>query len=338
MEYSNVRWQTEPVSEFASIAEQWQNLNSQNSHSLLLTFEFVEPLIRHFPPSENALLLLGYDNESLVCATIVEKVGFGQWQTYQPSQAPIGVFLLDERCNISEILPLIVSQLPGVVLTLGITQQDPDIITVPEKTKHIETLDYIVTGRLTVPANFEDYWKSRSKNSRQNVSKANNRLVKEGIDVSFVIETDKAEITKTVVEYGEMESSGWKAGEGKAININNAQGRYYVEMLSSFAPEQTEIWRYFYNDELVATDLCIHDKETIILLKTTFNENYSKHSPAFCMHVDGIKHAIDKGYKTIEFYGPAMQWHKKLTEELRSMYHITWHNYPNFSKLVKFLK
>ena len=329
------KWTIHPIEYFHEITAQWQNLNKSTADSLLLDPRFVTPLIKQFA-DEEMVLALAHQQQELVAASILSKKGFGQWQTFQPSQAPLGMWLCKPALFQDNLFhKALATALPGPVLTISITQQDPQLLPRPEENKHFSTLNYITTARLDIPEDFESYWQSRSKNVRSSVGKAKRRIEKEGKEIRFEVKSASNDIHSGVASYGELESEGWKNETGTAIHIDTNQGKYYTEMLAAFAPEQCQIWRYFFDEELVATDLCIDDGKTIFILKTTYAEAWQRYSPAFSLHVDGIEHCSNIGLKSIEFYGPSMQWHKKLTDDERVMYHLTYYNYSVVKTIKK---
>lgn len=318
-----IKWQLFPATSYAELAQQWQELNRRTAKTQLLDPLFVQPLLNHFADGE-LQIAVATDNGRWVAAGIFKKLGWGRWQTFQPSQAPIGCWLCEAQQFNNALLKSLTQALPGITLALGLTQLDPAMLPRPQETATLTTLDYITTGRLQVPADYDEYWRSRSKNVRQNSNKAKNRLVKEGTAVRFEAISNPEQIASCVRDYGLIESSGWKNHNGTAIHPDNDQGRFYTEMLTNFAPAQAEVWRYSYDEAVVATDLCIRDAQTLIILKTTFDEDWKKNSPAFCMHLDGINHCAELNVRSIEFFGPAMEWHNKLTDDLRTQYHLNW--------------
>lgn len=333
-----VQWTIQPIKAFDEIAKQWQQLNQVTANSLLLDPRFVKPLIKYFGDDE-LLIALAHKDRTLIAASILTKVGFGQWQTFQPSQAPLGMWLCKLNYFHNHSLYQSLSRsLPGAVLTISVTHQDPQLLPRPTDDKYFSTLDYITTARLDIPEDFEAYWQSRSKNVRTSVGKAKRRLEKEGKTITFETQSALNDIHGGVEKYGQLESEGWKNNTGTAVHIDNDQGKYYTEMLSAFAPKQCQIWRYYFDRELVATDLCINDEETIFILKTTYAEPWQRYSPAFSLHIDGIEHCSKIGLKSIEFYGPSMQWHKKLTGDERVMYHLTYYTSSLVKTLIERLK
>jgi hypothetical protein len=39
---------------------------------------------------------------------------------------------------------------------------------------------------------------------------------------------------------------------------------------------------------------------------------------------------------TIEFYGPVMEWHRRLSEDTRVLYHINFHRWPMLEKIRRY--
>lgn len=320
-------WQFYPISKFESLASEWEKLNQKTICSLLFDLRFVRKVLNFFADGTETIAVLKSEEETKAIV-ILRKVSFVQWETFQPSQSPIGYCLFAPEIFSEGTIKSLAHRLPGVVLSLGFTQLDPDHYPRPNNSRNIRTLDYITTGRLPVPEDFEVYWGERSRNVKQNYNRARNRLEKQDITIAIKIVSNTSEVCEGVGIYGDIESSSWKASSGTAVSRTNQQGQFYSELLKSFSPDGTEVWQYLYNDNVVATDLCIKQNDEIIILKTTFLDEWNKYSPAFSMHIDGIKHLTNTEIKNIEFYGPAMDWHKKLTEDLRTMYHITWYRFP----------
>lgn len=323
-------WHLHPVSEFKHYSKSWDCINSKGGNTPLLSSDFVAPLLDYFSSGKEKLAIYGSPDQPVAMA-ILTKPKFAVWETLQPSQAPIGLWLQDKNTALASLLPSLRKVLPFPTLLLGVTQQDPDLLTRPEKSGGISTLDYIQTARVTVNGSFEDYWSKRGKNLRQNLNRQRNRLEREGIQTTLKIITTADEIPQAIVEYGRLESAGWKSAGGTAIHIDNNQGKFYRDMLVNFSQHQDAlVFQYYYGEKLVATDLCIKDNASLIILKTTYDETITTSSPAMLMRQDAFKYIFEKQLvEKIEFYGKVMDWHTKWSEEIRTMYHINnsvlWH-------------
>ena len=322
-------WELLPIREFRQWSNQWQLLNEQLANNLpVLQPEFISALIDNFSDG-NELLAIGKTDKETVAMGIFCQNSPYSWQTFQPSQAPVGLWLCPEN-KLIKALENLTKKLPGFVLKLDILQQDPDISPpVPEKTKRFEIIDYIQTSQLIINQDFDTYFASLGKNQRQNYNKANNRLAKQSTIVGLEIVISAQNMFQSIKEYGEIESNSWKDTLGTAININNQQGKFYHQVMTEFAEAQNaQVWKYFYDQKLVAIDLCIKNDEQLIILKTTFDSDYSRFSPAINMKLDALKPVFnDRLVQRIEFFGKTLQWHKRLNSIGRTMYHFSFYRY-----------
>lgn len=322
-------WYLHPIANYKQHVEKWDNLNQQNANIPLLSSDFVIPLLDYFSTGNEKLAIHG-DPEQPDAMTILSKPKFAVWETLQPSQAPIGLWLQDNSAATAALLTQLRKTLPFPTLLVGVTQQDPDFLPIPEESTGINTLDYIRTARVTLNGSFQDYWGRRGKNLRQNLNRQRNRLEREGIQTKLKIITTADEITQAIVDYGILESAGWKNAGGTAIHIDNNQGKFYRDMLINFCRHQDAlVFQYYYGDQLVATDLCIKDDHSLIILKTTYDETITTSSPAMLMRQEAFEYIfVNRLVEKIEFYGKVMEWHTKWSDEIRTLYHINHYVVP----------
>jgi CelD/BcsL family acetyltransferase involved in cellulose biosynthesis len=218
------------------------------------------------------------------------------------------------------------ANLAGPTLVLGVSQQDPDIVVRPHENRRLRTLDYIDTASVTVAGRFSDYWSARGRNLRQNLRRQRNRLKRDGTIPRLEIITQSHAIDDAVDEYGFLETSGWKSRQGTALHPENSQGRFYKALFKHFcAREEAMVFRYLYAGKLVAADLCLHRGGVILILKTAYNEELKKSSPAMLMREEAFEYIFDSGcFQRIEFYGKVMDWHTKWSNEIRTLYHVNY--------------
>lgn len=331
---ASTNWKLYPIKEYSELVAQWDSLNTETANTILLSSDFLLPLLKYFSTGKEFLALRGNPNNPEAMA-IINRTGFGRWTTFQPSQAPIGFWLQKPELDTENLCSSLTKKIPGLVLVFSITQQDPEILKRPNDNKNIETLDYIETARISVDFDFTTYWSQRGKNLKQGLRRQRNKLERENISTTLKKSQEISTIGKAIQDYGELESKSWKAKEDTAINIDNKQGKFYQDLLTNFSKRnQAVIYQYLYNDQLAATDLCIYDENNIIILKTTYDEKIEGSSPAMLMRQDAFQEIIDgKLCNNIEFYGKVMDWHRKWSTEIRRMYHINF-----FNSFVLFLK
>jgi hypothetical protein len=257
---------------------------------------------------------------------IVGPTGAGRWATFQPSQLPLGAWLMAPGLSWAEALAALGTALPGVPLMLGVTQQDPALLPRPADAPRVETLDYIRTAWIDVAGSFDDYWNARGKNLRQNMRKQRRKLAEDGTEPRLEVLTRPEDVAGAIRDYGALESAGWKAEGGTAVHPDNAQGRFYRAMLESFCAEgRGWIFRYRFGDKVVAIDLCVEGNGALVILKTTYDETIKALSPAFLMREDAFRLLFEAGrIRRIEFFGKLMEWHTRWTDNARTLYHVNW--------------
>lgn len=326
---SEANWYLHPTEDFERLSEHWQALNSRSWNTPLLDPLFIRPLLSEFSSGKELIAVCGAVSDPLAMA-VLSPSGHGAWQTFQPAQAPLGIWLHRNKTVCDETLFRLVRFLPGFAWLIGISQQDPDFTSRPTEQGRFRTLDYIRTARITVPEDFSTYWASRGKNLRHTMKRQRNRLSRKGIEPRLEALTRPQDMTRAVADYGVLESSGWKGRTDNAVHADNRQGRFYTAMLEALASvNEAIVYRYWYNDKLVASDLCVHRNENMIILKTTYDETQKDTSPSHLMRETIFKYLFDKQqFQTIEFFGRVMDWHTKWSDEIRTMFHLNYYRYP----------
>lgn len=128
-------------------------------------------------------------------------------------------------------------------------------------------------------------------------------------------------------QYGQLESAGWKAIEGTAIHPDNAQGRFYLDLFERASRRgEAVIYRYRFDDRIVAMNLCLARAGTLVVLKTTYDESIKTYSPALLMQETILQGLYgDRRIARLEYFGRMMDWHNKWTESKRALYHYTYY-------------
>lgn len=331
-----MNWTVVPARDFAQHAARWQRLHGAGPASPLLAADFVQPLLDVFGTGRELLAWHGRGDDT-DAMTIVTPGRPGVWNTFQPAQAPVGLWLQRDTRPADGLLAGLLRALPGPALMLGLTQCDPMLMARPAGGR---SFDYIETARITLQGTFDDYWNARGKNLRNNLKKQRNRLRQDGIAPRLEIVRDPALMAGAVADYGRLETSGWKASEGTAVAADNDQGRFYRAMLEAFARRgAASVYRYWFDGadgpHLAAMDLCVEGGGCIVILKTAYDEALGPQlSPALLMREEATRGLFDAGrFERIEFYGRVMEWHTRWTDEIRTMYHLNGYRWPLLGRL-----
>ena len=329
-----MNWAIHPITQLAEYASQWDALVRSRPGTPFLESGFLQPAIDTFGSASELLCLLS-DNGRLRAAAIMQRDRKGLWQTFQPSQLPLGAWVSDGSVDLPAACSALMRQLPGWALGIGASQLDPLIQNRPEEKADLRTQDYIETAWVDIAGSFEAYWDARGKNLKQNMRKQRNKLATDGIETTLECIAAPEDVKQAIENYGLLESTGWKAADGTAILSDNAQGHFYRKMLENFCAQgRGRIYRYRFDEKIVAMDLCIHDQSAIVILKTAYDESYKSISPSTMMRHDQFEQLFaEQKFPRIEFYGKVMEWHTRWTTQSRTIYHATVYRWAWLKKL-----
>lgn len=334
-------WELHPAKEcFAELSKDWDALNQIRGNHVLLDSRFVACSLHHFGCRD--LLLATSKNAGGTGIALLRKNKPGFWETFTPSQAPLGFILLSQSDVKGEMVRGLLGTLPGFAMQLALLSQDAESspwFPVREDSG-LEILEIMQTGRVRLEGTFEDYWQSRSSNLRHNLARQRRRLKEQGRRLELVTHKNTDAIAACIGEFGRLESSGWKAELGTAVSKNNVQGRFYRDLFEQFSiSEESVIFQLLLDGKVVATDLCLQRAGMLIVLKTTYDESLNHISAALLMREDIVRQLyLEHECRVIEFFGPAKEWHTKWTGDFRPMYHINCHRNAMVSGIRKMIR
>lgn len=282
-------------------------------------------------------LLIGSQGEQVVAMFVLVPQDRFRWQTFQPSQVPLGAWVAAAHLSLQELARSLLRGPLGFCLGLSVTQVDPHVAPRTPDTADSQHSDYIDTGWIDLKGSFDDYWSARGKNLRQNMRKQRAKLAADGVRLTLQVLRDHADMGPAVARYGRIESAGWKAQQGTAIHPDNAQGRYYRELLEQASLSgEAVVYQYLFNDQVVAMNLCLARQGVLVVLKTTYDESFPSLSPAFLLREAELQELFAQGQiQRLEYFGRLMDWHTKWTEHKRGIYHLTQYRWPFLKRLVQ---
>lgn len=315
---------------FERRARDWDSLNEEHGNHILLDSHLVGSLIRSFATPTT---LLGISTRPYARGiALIERGGVGLAATFQPSQSPLGLILLESAERAIPMSRELIRNLPGYALGVSILHQDPDCTCFPiEKLDPTtEMVDYIDTGRIRLEGTFEEYWQGRGKNLTHNLGRQRRRLAEEGRSLQLQVIRDSALAADCVATYGRLEGSGWKATQGTAVAPDNPQGLFYRDVLETFlARGEGAVFELTLDGRVIASDLCLEREGKMVILKTAYDAGIDGLSPGLLLHQEIIKYCFATSrVRVIEFYGRALDWHAKWTRDFRRMYHLNLYRAP----------
>jgi CelD/BcsL family acetyltransferase involved in cellulose biosynthesis len=316
-------WKIYSITEFQRFAPAWNRVNTSGRSVPFLHSSFIAYALREFGSGEEKLAVRGGAGAEDALA-VMRSTGKGAWESFQPAQLPLGAWVMASTLDYSDALDGLFAALPGAVMLIGVTQQDPHVHERPPDAGALQTLDYIQTAWVDIDGDFDTYWMARGKNLRQNMRKQRTKVEAEASKPLLDVITEPDRVAAAIEDYGRLESGGWKSEEGTAVHPDNAQGRFYRSMLEDYCKRGCgRIYRYRIGERVVAMDLCVENDDTQVILKTAYDESNKQLSPATLMRQESFAQIFSEGrIRRIEFYGRLMEWHTRWTDKARTLFHV----------------
>ncbi len=309
----------------ADVSAKWDRLNAMRGDLPFLSCNALIPALQAFGQGDERLLL-GESAGIVVAMLLITGDGKLRWQTFQPSQLPLGAWVAEAGLPLQQIADSALQDGPlTLCLGLSITQVDPLYSPREDDSGVNRHDDYIDTAWVDIVGSFDDYWAARGKNLRQNMRKQRNKLQTEGVKVDMRVWREGADMAGVIGRYGVLEGKGWKAQKGTAILPDNAQGRFYTALMVNAAARQEALaYEYLFDDQTVAINLCVKRGHTLTILKTTYDESIKTYSPAFLLNEEIVQTLFaEQQIERLEYYGSLMEWHTRWTDNRRTLYHLT---------------
>ena len=143
---------------------------------------------------------------------------------------------------------------------------------------------------------YEEIFHGFSKNMQANLRRARNRWTKE-TDGRFFIVTEPAEMQARFQDFLRLEASGWKGASGSrtAIALHSDLKLFYETLLNGFSSSgSVQLHCLELRGEVIAADFCVSDHDTLYLLKTGYNEDWSRLSPGALLCEYALQYAASE--------------------------------------------
>lgn len=339
---THLTWHKHPATALqgdAGLRADWDRLNTARLDLPFLCSDAVAAALAVFGNGQEQLLVGQAQGQTQAMLVLVPD-GRLRWRTFQPSQLPLGSWVAASGVSLPALCHSLIRGPLGLCLVLSITQVDPLQAPPADDGPDTRHAHYIDTAWVGIDGSFDDYWAARGKNLRQNMRKQRNKLAAEGTATQMRVLTTEAEMAPALARYGALEGQGWKAGQGTAIEADNAQGRFYTRLFEQAARRgEALVTEYLFNDRTVAMNLGLLRNGTLVVLKTAYDESVPKAlSPAFLLREEELQRffaGTQPLVRRIEYYGKVMDWHTKLTEDKRGLYHLTVYRWALLKRLAE---
>lgn len=329
-------WSITPINQYpGDLWKDWDDLYYRHhENNPILNRYFVSTLYKHYP--DNVYVAVSKRENSIQAIILLVRKSIGRWVNYLPSQSPIALFLCDKEVDID--IQKLLNRAGIASLRIDLYSLDPqehNCIT-NQATVH---QPHARNMTIEISGNFDDYWTSRPKPLRKGLTQTVNRLKTDKLDITNKFIHLEKDIEDAVDRYGILESQSWKGKNGTAIHPSNKQGQFYGELLKLHGKyKQALILENYCNNTLIASRLCILNSETLISLKTTFNENYKRYAPGNFNQYQLTKYIFDKKIcNKIDFYTNANKEKLYWSTDKRTLINTSVYKTKHLEKMASLL-
>lgn len=333
----DMSWLLLPATDLEKFESQWNQLafSVGAGHPLLLS-QFLVPLIQGYAVGRTKLAIRqARGNDGWHTAGIVDQLSWGRVNTFCPSQLPMCPMLLGDVNGRDSI-----AALSSTAMMLSLLRVDSKYQTVLGVNHNWKAAKYGTTMAISCDRlSFQEYWDGRPKSLRKNLRRYRNRAEARFRDVRHMVYSNQREIRAATERYAEIESKGWKARAGTALEPSSRQTEFYVACLEKFAEMGgASIHELRLGDHVVASRLCIESNGIFVILKTTYDEEYAEFAPGRLLLYELLRSVFSTGrIRVVEFYTKADDNQLAWATERREIVDISIYRYKIIARAA-FLK
>ncbi len=296
------------------------NLRIAGGHPML-SAAFVNALLKEFGDGQQYLCMLG-DASDPRALCILESGGPGVWRSFLPSQTQLAPTLISGGADADTLF----QALPWTARAIEFLCHDHrhcDLQTggmLPRTAMHhAVTMDVLLSGGM------ETYWRGRSSSLRQNLRRYALRAEKDGLGLHLKVLQTPADVAPALERYAQLEGQGWKGAEGTALSSTPAQHRFYQNVMQHFAQAgRAWIFELWAGSRLVGSRMAILQHETLVMLKTTHDEDLRAIAPGRLLLQQALTQLFDAlPGVTVEFCSNIDANQAAWADRQRTIQHIT---------------
>ena len=145
---------------------------------------------------------------------------------------------------------------------------------------------------LPIPREFASYRNSLSRNFRNNLNKARNKVATlRGVELRFTGARTTSQ--EDFSEFLNAEASGWKGQAGSAIAKSPQLVEFYVTLVRHLGEVGWLEWQFLTGDGCtLAANLAIRMPKSLVIWKLGYNDAYSRCSPGSVLFEELVKHEV----------------------------------------------
>lgn len=287
------------LSDLEDWSQPWQNLCEASSHChALMSYEWLSNFFKHYSHEGHWCIIFAKRDERLVGIlplTIHSRrfsagiVKYGK-TPYNHQTLSVEPVIADDHYDDT------FEALIQAAWSLGLSAIEiPRLDKGSPGFRHVQgTLrlsDYCEDGASMSAINdYDGYLTHLSKNFKANLNKARNKIKKLG-DVQFFDARNTTDPNAELQTFMTVESSGWKGSEGSAILCQPQDVAFFSDVVTDLNSSGSVYFHHLkVDDRVVASNLGLLFKNTLLLWKLGYDDEFKKLSPGNLLIENLIKH------------------------------------------------
>lgn len=322
-------WTFVPAAEHKRWARRWDELNRCGCRSPLIQSWFLIPALERFGTGKE-IVAIGQRGPDEAVMALLAPPAVLRCEGFQPSQAPLATLLLAPGESVADAARSLVKALPRKVLALTLQHLDERFVAMPPTASDIEVLPRFATGSIFIGQDFDDYYARIPSRPRKNLERRLRKAEAELGPVTLQVWDSPSRIDEFLHLYSDTETRGWKGAAGTAVGFDDAQGRFYRDLLEAAARQGClRMFVLMLGERPAAQQIVIQCDGIIYFLKTTYDESLAAYAPGVIQRYLILRwsHAQHPPVRDFEIYGQVKEAIAPFITSTRSMYHLTVFRY-----------
>ncbi len=293
------------VDQLGEFEPQWNALVERCSTALpMSSYAWVSSYFRHFvePTDKWTCLLATRDDRLVGVLPLVSGAGGGFARTARLPHNPhaISVDAVLEPDHEQEIFTSLLDAVrerevrPTAIVFSRVREDSPThSLATPGMFRFTELSEN--GAYLPVPADFEEYRQSLSRNFRNNLNKARNKLAKLTNVQTTILRGEEAD-PDLLPRFAAVEAASWKGDIATAIQCSPRLMDFYGDLARGLHRAGWLEWQFLDTEgHDIAANLCIRLRRSLILWKLGYDADYSRCSPGGMLLEHVIRQASREG-------------------------------------------
>jgi CelD/BcsL family acetyltransferase involved in cellulose biosynthesis len=298
-------WRVIPLPKgLGQYAAAWDALNRERfgNHPLLSSM-FMERLLRTFGTGREYLCILGEDQAVRAMLILRQRSRF-VWTSFLPAQCQLGPTMVPAAALLDTLIP----SLPGKVLQVDLLCNDPQLNDVLDNTSQsARRMAHALTMSIALEGSFDDYWHARPRHLAANLRRYERRVQQDGMATRLVKISSEGQLEAALARYARLEGEGWKGRNGTALGSTREQYDFYRDLVRAASLRGCAVvYELWIGDRLAASRLALVQDSTLVMLKTSYDEELARYAPGRLL----LRAVIEDAFASfpggrIEFYTDA---------------------------------